>query len=99
MEEEILPGFHVYHRPTEESLVVAYADIKGDEVSALGWPDSTARLSDCDGVKRFGAKEVIDTVVPSAPSNCTAPGSRPRARCWRTNRERHDGSTSRLRPP
>lgn len=42
-------GDVVFHRPSGETWVLAYAD--GAYVSACGWPESEARASDCDLVE------------------------------------------------
>ena len=41
-------GDHVFHRPSKETWVVAYADAERDQVSACGWPESINVLSECD---------------------------------------------------
>lgn len=41
-------GDHVFHRPSHETWVVAYADAERDQLSACGWPESINVLSECD---------------------------------------------------
>lgn len=44
-------GDVVKHGPTGETWVLAYGDEERGEVSACGWPESIARISDCETVK------------------------------------------------
>lgn len=39
----------VFHRPTGETWLVAY--VHGEELCPCGWPESFARVSDCDLVR------------------------------------------------
>jgi hypothetical protein len=41
-------GDVVKHGPTGETWVLAYADHERGEVSACGWPESIARIEDCE---------------------------------------------------
>lgn len=41
-------GDVVKHGPTGETWVLAYADHERGEVSACGWPESIARIGDCE---------------------------------------------------
>lgn len=41
-------GDHVYHRPSQEKWLVAYADADRDELAWAGWPEGIAKLSDCE---------------------------------------------------
>ena len=45
---KIRTGDAVFHRPTEETWVVAYADHERGELAWLGWPPGYAKLSDCE---------------------------------------------------
>lgn len=45
-------GDHVYHAPTGETWVVAWADASTNDLAWCGWPNGIARLSDCEIVKR-----------------------------------------------
>lgn len=40
-------GDIVWHAPSGEEWVVAWADPETDELSWCGWPNGVARLSDC----------------------------------------------------
>lgn len=44
-------GDHVLHHPTGETWMVAYADRSRDELAPAGWPNTLARLSDCEVVR------------------------------------------------
>jgi hypothetical protein len=48
-------GDYVFHRPTEETWMVAWAE--GEDLAWAGWPDGKARLSDCDVVYRCTGDE------------------------------------------
>lgn len=39
-------GDHVRHRPSGENWLVAWAE--GDDLAPAGWPNSMARLADCE---------------------------------------------------
>lgn len=45
-------GDVVYHRPSGERWLVAWADPATDDLAWTGWPDGLARLSDCEIVRR-----------------------------------------------
>lgn len=38
----------VFHRPTGETWLLAYADYETGDLSWLGWPEGRARISDCE---------------------------------------------------
>lgn len=40
-------GDKVFHRPSRETWLVAYADTETNDMSWFGWPEGRARLSDC----------------------------------------------------
>lgn len=42
----------VFHRPTGEEWLVAYAEPERDEVVPCGWPCCVAKISDCDLIER-----------------------------------------------
>lgn len=44
-------GDHVYHNPTGETWVVAWADYASNDLAWCGWPNGIARLSDCTLVR------------------------------------------------
>lgn len=46
---------HVFHRPTGETWLVAYAE--GSFLSPCGWPNCLAKISDCTLVKKATPKE------------------------------------------
>jgi len=48
-------GDHVFHRPTEETWVVAWCE--GDDLAWCGWPNGMARTSDCELVHRASEAE------------------------------------------
>ncbi len=41
-------GDAVFHRPTEETWLVAYVDEARGELVCCGWPCTFAKLSDCE---------------------------------------------------
>lgn len=45
-------GDAVLHKPTGETLLVAYADYETGDFSWSGWPDGIGRISDCE-IKRI----------------------------------------------
>jgi len=45
---KIKSGDTVYHQPSRERWVVAYADYGRNELAWLGWPPGTAKISDCE---------------------------------------------------
>ncbi len=46
--KSIRTGDTVFHRPTGERWIVAFANEERDELAWVGWPDGHARLSDCE---------------------------------------------------
>ena len=48
-------GDTVFHRPTGETWVVAYAE--GEHLAWFGWPDGLAKLSDCEVTERCSDEE------------------------------------------
>lgn len=44
-------GDTVFHRPSGETWILAWADPETDDVQPCGWPLSLARMSDCDLVR------------------------------------------------
>lgn len=48
MDNKIKTGDSVYHRPSKETWLVAYADYSNDRLAWCGWPPGTAKLSDCE---------------------------------------------------
>lgn len=48
-------GDTVFHRPTGETWVVAYAE--GEYLAWFGWPDGLAKLSDCEVKERCSDEE------------------------------------------
>lgn len=49
---------HVLHRPSGETWLVAY--VRGDRLSACGWPDTMAAIADCDLVKKASQAERLE---------------------------------------
>ena len=47
----IRTGDTVYHHPSKETWIVAYADYERGELAWVGWPPGHAELSDCRLVK------------------------------------------------
>lgn len=47
-ESTIRAGDTVLHRPSGETWVVAYADHERNDLSAYGWPETLARVTDCE---------------------------------------------------
>jgi hypothetical protein len=54
-------GDHVHHRPSGEDWVVAWAE--GEHLAAAGWPNSQARLEDCDVIHRCSDAEHAEWVA------------------------------------
>ncbi len=50
MGDRINCGDHVLHRPSGEKMVVAAADHGEDMLMWCGWPEGSAKISDCDVV-------------------------------------------------
>lgn len=50
-EKRIRCGDHVFHRPSGEKWVVAYADYESGKLAWMGWPNGTADLADCELVQ------------------------------------------------
>lgn len=44
-------GDVVYHRPSDETWVLAWGDDARGEVSACGWPETIAKAADCELVE------------------------------------------------
>ena len=50
-------GDHVFHGPSEETWVVAWADHKTGYMSPCGWPECQAKIADCTITKRATDEE------------------------------------------
>lgn len=50
-------GDVVKHRPSGETWVLAWGDKERNEVSACGWPESIAKMSDCDLIEAASDEE------------------------------------------
>lgn len=61
-------GDGVYHRPSEETWVLA-ADQDGDEVVCAGWPESFAKASDCE-LKRAATDEERLKMLTQVAEGC-----------------------------
>lgn len=60
---KIRTGDRVFHRPSEETWVVAYADYATGKLSACGWPDSEAAIADCDLLATVSEDEYRDLLA------------------------------------
>lgn len=56
-------GDHVYHYPSDETWVIAYADYLSGHLSACGWPESEAKIVDCDLVYAAPEAEYRDLLA------------------------------------
>lgn len=65
-------GDHVYHKPSGETWVVAWADHSSGYMSPCGWPTCQAQISDC-AVTRIATdeecQEIIDRLSESGRSD------------------------------
>ena len=55
-------GDSVYHRPSGETWVVAYADPSSKELAPCGWPITFATIGDCEIVRRATDAEHLKLV-------------------------------------
>lgn len=55
-------GDHVYHIPSGETWVVAWADYESGDMAPCGWPESMARISDCAVLKKADDAESAELV-------------------------------------
>lgn len=55
-------GDHVFHAPSEETWVVAYADPVTGYMSYCGWPQGEAKISDCT-LTKAASEEVHQRVL------------------------------------
>lgn len=62
-EHRIRCGDHVFHAPTGETWVVAWADYEAGDLAWCGWPNGMARLSDCTLTKRASEAEHIEILA------------------------------------
>ncbi|CAH1661871.1 hypothetical protein CHELA1G11_11999 [Hyphomicrobiales bacterium] len=62
-------GDIVRHLPSGEEWLLAYADYDTGYLSAAGWPDSEAKISDCDLVRAVDDDEHRKRVADWAPYN------------------------------
>lgn len=51
MSDHFRCGDTVRHRPSGETWIVAYADYEVNDLSPCGWPETVARITDCDLVR------------------------------------------------
>lgn len=56
-------GDHVFHQPSEETWVVAWADHDAGYMAPCGWPECRARISDCTIVKRATDEESEELIA------------------------------------
>lgn len=52
-------GDTVFHRPTGETWLLAWGDAARGEVSACGWPETIAKMADCDLVEACSDEEHV----------------------------------------
>lgn len=52
MSDAMRTGDHVFHRPSGETWVVAWADYSTGYMAPCGWPTCQAKISDCEIVRR-----------------------------------------------
>lgn len=64
----------VFHRPSEETWVVAWADEETGDMAPCGWPTCQARIADCDLVKAATDAEFWELVERVAASGRTDAG-------------------------
>lgn len=60
--KEFRCGDTVFHRPSEETWTVAYADYATGDLGWMGWPEGYAKIADCDLVTSCGDKEHTEAV-------------------------------------
>jgi hypothetical protein len=78
-------GDTVFHRPSGETWVVSWAD--KTEIIPCGWPETFARVSDCDLLSACSDEEHWAMVEKVA-----AAGSSTRAyRCWYMMEQKREG--------
>ncbi len=56
-------GDTVYHKPTKETWIVAYADYDHNELAWCGWPEGFAKLSDCELKESCSDEEHLEAVA------------------------------------
>ena len=63
MPSDLLPrcGDVVFHKPSGETWLVAYAE--GDHLAWAGWPDGRATLADCEVIRRCTDAEHAEAVA------------------------------------
>ena len=59
----IRTGDTVYHHPSKETWIVAYADYERGELAWVGWPPGHAELSDCRLVKSCSDDEHLKELM------------------------------------
>ncbi len=73
-------GDTVLHKPTGAQWLVAYADYDRNIMSPCGWPESMAKVSDCDLIRACPDSEHLELVrlwLAKLPSHSS--DHRPRA--------------------
>ena len=69
-------GDHVLHA-CGETWVVAFADHEQNDIAACGWPNTLARISDCERVKiatDAGFLRIYDALASTGDNRTTASG-------------------------
>lgn len=62
-------GDFVLHKPTGETWVVANASVEHDEVMWMGWPEGSAKLSDCEVIEQFDDERYLGSLRAVAASS------------------------------
>ena len=71
-------GDHVYHKPSEETWVVAWADPETGYMAPCGWPTCQALISDCEMVKEASDAESAD-IIERVQSSGRSDSHKPKA--------------------
>ncbi|TXH71304.1 MAG: hypothetical protein E6Q83_03620 [Thiothrix sp.] len=62
--ERIDTGDTVFHRPSQETWTVCYADYETGRICPAGWPETIADIADCDFIKK-GSSEYREELLQS----------------------------------
>lgn len=63
MSKRVRAGDLVYHRPTKEKWVVAAVSPDGTELVCCGWPETIAKIADCEVVETRRASDDDHTTM------------------------------------
>ena len=61
--KQIRTGDSVFHRPSKQKWLVAYADYEQGILAWCGWPPGHARIEDCDLLEQCSDEESHKTLV------------------------------------